>query len=320
MTIRLLLSLLLLTVGAVAQQEAQVRRLKDLVMVRQGIDATERSLFAHDPVALLAVGDELEQGGAASSVLVVPAPDLSGDSQGSTLMRFYGPAMIRLVASGDEADALRVPLVTHMEAEVGPRVLVLQFPGDISLSMRETSLALHSEPGRLRVRNTGGEAIRLTGPIAVARGMLESSGPTTRILVQRGEEVRVPLYTAPLGSEGRSQGQWGPLTIRFEEGVLPSGSGWRLQLAATDVDGGWASLGGVWTRARPGRMLMVTDQRRFGQPFTMTVEPEEAPEFIETPEIEPEPAPEVDPEADPEEGPEDVPADDEPEEDEEDEP
>jgi hypothetical protein len=258
----LLILVLMSSVDVLGQDDTvTLRRLRDLVVVREGIDRVERTLYEWDAKTTLREGDQYEQGGSAHTVLLMPTPDPDQpELRGTTVVELNAPARVLIEEVRSGGDVLRLPWVTLARIKVGPRPLTLFLPGQVVIDAVETEIHIQLEPGRLHIRNSGGAPLHLSNALAAEPG----GGGLRQVTVARGEEIRMPLFLAPEGLEGPGTARWGALSIDYDADADLASLGWRLVVTGGDAPA-WVSLGGVRTRARPGGRLVVSNHGRFGR-------------------------------------------------------
>ena len=243
--------------GAAAQEEVWVRRMSDLVSVRQADQAYERVLYYFAPIAHLKQGDEVEEGSAGQIECV-----LSGG--GEVEMHSAGHMIIDRLSP--EGDILRFPILTRLEATSVQRPLELVLPGGTRAAFLGTKVIVMAEPGRMLVRNDGGQAVRLTGDLRLFRDDGSVTEPQGVIDVGRGEQVLFRLFTSAFDESGTRVTAWGEVAVRHAPSVEVEADGDTLRLAAPA--GGeqplYATVRGVRTRVgTPGKVpgLLIRDPR-----------------------------------------------------------
>ncbi|HTE06163.1 MAG TPA: hypothetical protein VK824_08205, partial [Planctomycetota bacterium] len=101
-------------------EKVHVRRLSDVVAVREGPRASERVLYYFNPNLMLSQSDHVEQGSGGQSELTLP---------GGATLQMHATAHVELSLLSPEGDVLRFPLLTRVEAAVLDRPLDLILPG-----------------------------------------------------------------------------------------------------------------------------------------------------------------------------------------------
>ncbi len=230
------------------RETVEVRRLSDVVAVREGPRSSERVLYYFNPTVRLAQGDHVEQGSGGHSEIVLSA---------GGLVELSATAHVVLERLAPEGDVLRLPLVTSLEASARERPLRLLLPGGIACDMLQTGVRALLVPGRLALRNTGSQPVVLGGDLRLER---EGGDPLTRasLVLQRGEEVRMLLVAGVGEPDGELLELWGALALRHDGGVALERAGDLLRPAlvgAADPVGVRLSVRGVRTVPRPGLVL-----------------------------------------------------------------
>jgi hypothetical protein len=251
----------------VVTDKVNVRRLADVVAVREGPRAAERVMYYFNPDLLLSQGDHVEQGSGGQSDLTLP---------GGARIQLHASAHLELALVSPEGDVVRFPLLTRLDASALERPLTLILPGGTQLRMQNTSLDVHVDPGRMRVRNTGSGPVNVTGDLRLQPGH-EGDETAGRLELQRGEEVLIPLFRVSSSQVGTVTDLWGLLTVRHQRGLRlsPEGGVLRLERDAGDVSAAGdapvavveeAVVGGVTTRWLPGSTLVIRNPRHIEAP------------------------------------------------------
>ncbi len=292
-----------------ADEKVNVRRLSDVVVVREGPRAAERVLYYFNPDVELSQGDHVAQGSGGQSDVMLPG--------GATIL-LYATAHLELSLLSIEGDVLRFPLLTRLEAGALERPLTLILPGGTQVRLQNTTLLVRVEPGRMLVRNTGEGSVTVTGDLRLER-VAEPGQPLGQMNLQLGEEVYIPLFRVSGSETGTLTDLWGLVTVRHHRGLqlAPEGNELRLRRDAGDASAAGegvvavveeASVGGVTTRWLPGSTLVIRNPRHVDVPAAPVVPAAEAP----APEIAPatdapaDAAPAAEPDAAPAPGASDV--------------
>lgn len=244
--------------GQATGEAVLARRLNDSVAVRTGPERSEHVLYYFDPTAVLVEGDELEQGSSGHSELALP--------DGTRLeLRATTHAILRKLSP--EGDEVELPLVTRASIESRFRPLTVILPGGTHVLLRETSIDVRLDPGRIIVRNQGDAPVQVVGVLSRERG----ETPSTRldgqgqILLDRGHQVHLPILgLAPVG-RGTTVEAWGRLVVRHDGGYeLPRDDHVLTVHRAADDAGETQVLtvGGVRTWCEPGATLLIESRRR----------------------------------------------------------
>ena len=255
--------------AATRGETALARRLSDSVAVRIGPQRLERVLYYFSPTAELAEGDELEQGSGGHSEIGLPE---GGRVQLHSTAHLVVEALGR-PAGGDGGlggDVLVFPLLTKARITSFTRPLTVIVPGGANCSFQGTEIEVLTEPGRVLVRNQGGLPVEVLGLLSLERG--ESSNNSLsgvgRLILERGQEVVLPLFRLLPVGRGGMLSDWDRLTLRhdggwvFEEspGVLrvsrPEDLPEKAPVPADDL-----TIQGVRARAIPGEALLVSNRR-----------------------------------------------------------
>ena len=236
---------------AAAQEEITVRRFADLVAVRQGAQAHERVLYYFSPTAGLTAGDEVEQGGGAHSELALSA---------AGRVEIHDPTHILVARLDPEGDVLRFARLTRASASSGDRVLTLVLPNGARCILDGASVELTHELGRLRVRNVGALPVTVRGALELKPGMTASPKSLDKIVLAKGEEVRMPYFGEPAPLDQPQVTEWSDLTVRHDDGAVVAATAQRLEVAAQrDTE---LRVAGVRTRLTAGQVLVVTNRRQ----------------------------------------------------------
>jgi len=315
MTRRALLPLLALALCAsslMAQELVTVRRLSDVVGVREGNPPTERVLYYFEPITRLAQGDPIEQGSGGSSEIILSAGGL-------VAMDAAAHAILRRISSN--GDVIEFPLLTTLEARAVDRRLSLLLPGGTRCELENTEVYISVQPGRMQIRNQGGGPITVSGDLWLRRCSGEGIGHG-KLKLKRGEEVHIPLFeVSGTEAEGAETELWGVLPVRhFGVAQLErEGASLHLSLASgAEADAsGTVTVGGVATRPGTTRLL-IRNPRHMEPPPEPVVElpePEALPIVEEELPLDAAAMPEADEETAPEVEGDDAPDEDAPDED-----
>jgi|GEM_PF-5509426 len=274
---RALSLLLLLAPLSAAQEKVQVRRLSDVVAVREGVLATERVLYYFNPVAELEAGDELEQGSGGHSEVMLT---------GGGLLTLHAGAHLVFDRLAPEGDVLRLPLFTRLDALGGERPLQLVMPGGTVCDLLGTHITAYVEHGRLRVRNESSTPIVVNSDLRLEKDP-PTDGSAGRLEIVRGEEVRLVLVGGDVEPPGGALELWGALPVRHAADVTLEPDGDQLRLTASE--GALSAtrsltVRGVRTVARSG--LVLHDPAHIELPSTP-----EAPPADEAEDVAPDEAP-----------------------------
>lgn len=233
-----------------AQEEVMVRRFADLVAVRQGEMGRERVLYYFSPTASLAVGDEVQQGGGAHAELSLSA---------AGRVEFHDPTHLVVLKLHPEGDVLRFTQLTRATATSGDRVLALVLPNGARCVLDGARVELTHEFGRLRVRNTGALPVTVRGAMELKPGMTASPQSLDKIVLAKGEEVRMPYFGEPSPLDQPQVTDWSDRTVRHDDAVAIRADGARLDISAErDAE---LRVAGVRTRLTAGQVLVVHDRR-----------------------------------------------------------
>jgi hypothetical protein len=254
----LLLVLLALAPLAAAQEKVLVRRLSDVVAVREGPRSTERVLYYFNPTVELAEGDHVEQGSGGHAEI-----KLAGEG----LVILHANAHVILQHLAAEGDVLSFATVTRAEASAGDRPLQLLLPGGTICDLLQTHVTVFAVFGRLIIRNEGSTTVRLTSDLRLDRDQA-SDVPVGRLDLARGEEVRLMLVGGDVPAVGQSVDLWGAVAVRHTGNIqiLPDGDQLRLQPGSgeTPLDGSLLTVRGVRVVAHSG--LLVRNPRHVESP------------------------------------------------------
>jgi hypothetical protein len=268
-----LVALALCATSVAAQELVTVRRLSDVVGVREGNPPTERVLYYFEPITRLAQGDHIEQGSGGSSEIILSAGGLVAmDASAHAILR-------KISAIGD---VIEFPLLTTLEARAVDRPLSLALPGGTRCNLLNTEVYIAVQPGRMQIRNQGGNPITVLGDLLTRRGSGEGIGHG-QLRLKRGEEVYIPLFeVSGTEAEGAETESWGVLPVRhFGVAELErDGGNLRVSLAEGADAGasGTVTVGGVATRPGAGRLLIRNPWHTEPPPAPVEVpEPEPAP-------------------------------------------
>jgi hypothetical protein len=269
-----LLALILCASSLAAQELVTVRRLSDVVGVREGSPPTERVLYYFEPITRLAQGDHIEQGSGGASEIILSAGGLVAmDASAHAILR-------RISANGD---VIEFPLLTTLEARALDRPLSLALPGGTRCNLLNTEVYIAVEPGRMQIRNQGGMPITVLGDLLLRRGSGTGVG-LGELRLKRGEEVYIPLFeVSGTEAKGAETELWGVLPVRHFGVAALERDGDRLHVSlAGDADAdasGTVTVGGVATRPGTGRLLIRNPRH---------TEPPPAPVEALEPDVEPE--------------------------------
>jgi len=246
-----LAALLLAAAGpARAQEQVLVRRLSDVVAVRTAESERERVLYYFRPTAELVQGDEVEQGVGGHSELTMPE---GGRAE------LFARAHVRLERIHPEIDVLSLPTFTTMEVSSASRPIGLRLPGGITCRVELTTAHLTLDVGRLTIRNEGGQPLEVRGPLQVST---DPGARASTIYVERGEEVRLPVFEEPASLPEAERTTWADRAVRHAGGevrVEPDGRALRLWTEEEGVRP--VTVGGVRTRVPLGPRLLIRDWR-----------------------------------------------------------
>lgn len=234
--------------AAAEHETVEVRRLSDVVAVREGARSSERVLYYFNPTMRLAQGDHVEQGSAGHSEITLP---------GGGLLQLNATAHLVIERLAPEGDVLRLSLVTSLEATARERPLRLLLPGGVACDILQTGVRALLVPGRMFLRNAGGQPVVLGGQLRLER---EGGDPltTSSLVLQRGEGVRVVLVAGAGEPDGAQVDLWGALPLRHDGGLRLERAGDLLRAAPegeADPAGLRLSVRGVRTVPRPGLVL-----------------------------------------------------------------
>lgn len=230
------------------RETVEVRRLSDVVAVREGARSPERVLYYFNPTIRLAEGDHVEQGSAGHSEITLP---------GGGLLQLNATAHLVLDKLAPEGDVLRLTLATSLEATARERPLRLLLPGGVACDILETGVRALLVPGRMALRNTGSQPVVLGGQLRLER---EGGDPlaTTSLVLQRGEGVRVVLVAGAGEPDGAQVDLWGALPVRHDGGLRLEHAGDQLRPSPegeADPAALRLTVRGVRTVPRPGLVL-----------------------------------------------------------------
>lgn len=270
---RLLLLTLALILAAdtlAAQERVLVRRLSDVVVVREGDPAKERVLYYFAPTAQLAQGDHLEQGSGGQSEILLSA---------GGLVSMHAAAHVILKRISANGDVLQFPLLTTLQARAGDRLLSLSLPGGTRCTLQNTEVFVSIESGRMRIRNQGGQMVVVQGDLVLRRGT-GTGGGRGSLQLKRGEEILLPLFDVSGGvGEGSEIEMWGVLPVRHSGGATLEQEGDRLRLSVrdgTDAEAAAAvTVGGVSTLPGTTRLMLHNPGHLELPPPPEPVEPDE---------------------------------------------
>ncbi len=236
-----------------------VRRLSDVVAVRVDGAARERVLYYFDPTAQLAVGGHLAQGSGGQSELLLP---------GGGLLVLYADGHVVVESLSPESQQLRLPLLTQLEVRAGGRLIDLQLPGGTRCRLLDTSARIRVDPGRMLIRNQGGSPVAVDGVMLLARDEDAAAAPRS-VLLERGEEVAIPLHAGSEALDGQAVTAWGGLVVRHGRQLQLRLDGGRLRLAApTSAEPAerGAIVGGVRTLAGSDALFIDNPLHRAAEP------------------------------------------------------
>ncbi len=243
---RALLVLLLLVPLPAAQEKVSVRRLSDVVAVREGPLVAERVLYYFNPTVELQEGHELEQGSGGHSELTL---------SGGTLVQLFATTHVILERLSPEGDVLRFPLATSFQATAEERPLRLLLPGHVTCDLVQTGVRALLVPGRMVLRNSGSQPVVLSGDLRLEREGGGNPLAVSTLVLERGQQARTVLVAGDLEPLGELVDLWGALPVRHPEavGLEPVGAELRLKTAAEAAPS--LTVRGVRTLARPGLVL-----------------------------------------------------------------
>jgi hypothetical protein len=218
-----LAALVLLAAPLLAQEKVSVRRLSDVVAVRQGAAAVERVLYYFNPTAELAEGDQVEQGSAGHSEIIM---------NGGAIVTLHSSNHVIVDTLAADGDRLEIPLVTRLECHVKERGLLLFLPGESTVELLNGDATVELEPGRLRIRNEGGQPVVVTGDMRPTRDQA-TVAEDGRVELGQGEEIRLVLVGGDVEQTGQLTDLWGAVAVRHDEDVQlqPDGAALRPRAA-----------------------------------------------------------------------------------------
>lgn len=238
------------------------RRLNDSVAVRFAADGSERVLYFFDPRVELTVGDEVEQGPSGqTSVVLAGGGQLEMYASGHLIIHGLGKQR-----GGEIVDELRFPLLTTAELTSGDRKIVCLLPGGTEAEFIDGRITVRVVPGRLTIRNEGGNPVMVRGLMTQEAGSSEESGRGVLTLA-RGDEVGLPYFRQRTRRLGPADGSWAGLTLRELGPLEVDHDAQRLVVTshATDDHRAAFTVGGVRARI-PAGSSMVFERLRRGAP------------------------------------------------------
>lgn len=265
------------------------RRLNDSVAVRFAADGRERNLYFFDSRAELSAGDEIEQGPSGQTTVIM--------AEGG-LLEMYASGHLIIDALGMERDGelldvLRFPLVTTAELTSGLRKIRCVLPGGSQAEFIDGRITISVVPGRLRIRNEGGNPVEVRGLLTEETHSQQISGEGLLVL-GRGDEVAMPYFGHRNRRLGDAGGNWAGLSLREMGSLEVEHDAQHLVVTAPVPEEGLSActVGGVRARIPAGASLVFERQRRGapsivqvnGQTMEAAVDPgREAPAPVETP-------------------------------------
>jgi hypothetical protein len=244
---------------AAEQEPVIARRLNDSVAVRFAADRRERVLYFFDPRAELTDGDEIEQGPSGQSTLVL--------AEGG-LVEMHASAHLIIDALGRERgdekiDVLRFPLLTTIEVTSGERKLLCILPGNTQVEFLNGRITVYLVPGRLRIRNEGGNPVEVRGLMTQEMNSKVVSGEGV-LTLQRGDEVALPYFRQRRRALGKSAGSWAGLSLRDMGAVSIENDARRLVVSSNAQEGRAVAftVGGVRAKVEDDSPLVFERHRR----------------------------------------------------------
>jgi hypothetical protein len=265
-----LLALVLWVDALGAQERVLVRRLSDVVGIREGNPPKERVLYYFDPMAELAQGDHVEQGSGGQSEITL---SLGG------LVKMHASAHLIIKRISEFGDVLEFPLLTTLEARSVDRMLTLALPGGTLCQLEGTEVFISVQPGTIQIRNQGGNPITVYGNVLLRRENENGSGHG-QLQLLRGEEVHIPLFGGAGGGTGDSETElWGVTPVRHSGAALLQRDGDRLSVWLASAGEDTVTIGGVSTRPGSGRLRISNRWHRDPPPepevvVELSVDPE----------------------------------------------
>ncbi|MFT7461696.1 MAG: hypothetical protein ACI9EF_000030 [Pseudohongiellaceae bacterium] len=241
------------------------RRLNDSVAVRFAADGQERLLYFFDPRAELSVGDEIEQGPSGQTTVNL--------SDGGLLVMYASGHLIigglGTMRAGEVVDLLRFQLLTTAEVTSRDRKIVCELPGGIEVEFLDGRITLTVVPGRLTIRNEGGNPVMVRGLMTQEAASTVVSGEGT-LLLGRGDEVAMPYFKQRSRRLGAADGTWAGLSLRDLGSLELEQDAQRLVVTSSSTAKGREAftVGGVRTQL-PGGMSFVFERQRRGAPSVM---------------------------------------------------
>jgi hypothetical protein len=256
------LLVLFLAVSGMAQERVPVRRMADTVAIRTGPERNEHVLYFFAASAELGAGDELEQGSSGHSQIFL---------SGGGFVELHGSTHVILERLDPKADVLTFPLMTIAYVVSGERPIVCRLPGGFTCRMQQTDMIVRVEPGRLRVRNQGGQPIHVSGAISLERE--KSYGKLT---LGQGQEAILPLLRSSVPEPpGTLRESWGVLSVRHSGKYAVKQTGADLEVEAADDPEAPANdlliIGGVRTDVDEGVLRLSNHRREVPDPLDVRV-------------------------------------------------
>lgn len=238
------------------------RRLNDSVAVRFAADGSERVLYFFDPRVELSAGDEVEQGPSGhTSVVLAEGGQLEMYASGHLIIHALGKRR-----GGEVVDELRFPLLTTAELTSGGRKIVCLLPGGTEAEFIDGRITVRVVPGRLSIRNEGGNPVLVRGQMTQEAASSVESGRGVLTLA-RGDEVGLPYFRQRTRRLGPADASWAGLTLRELGPLEVEHDAQRLVVTshATEDNKAAFTVGGVRARI-PAGTSMVFERLRRGAP------------------------------------------------------
>jgi len=249
--------------SAPAESETVIaRRLNDSVAVRFAADGSERVLYFFAPRAELSVGDEVEQGPSGqTSVVLADGGKIEMYASGHLVIHGLGSSR-----GGEIVDELSFPLLTTAELTSGGRKIVCELPGGSEVEFIDGRITVRVVPGRLTIRNEGGNPVMVRGLMTQEPGSTEDSG-RGELTLARGDEVGMPYFRHRNRQLGPADGSWAGLSLREIGSLEVEHDAQRLVVTSHAAENRKAAftVGGVRTRV-PAGSGMVFERVRRGAP------------------------------------------------------
>ncbi|MGQ0552065.1 MAG: hypothetical protein ACT4PU_02460 [Planctomycetota bacterium] len=260
-----------------APETALVRRLSDVVAIREAPGAPERTLYYFRPTAELVQGAHVAQGsGGHSEVHLAEGGHVAMHATGHLILTRLAPA----------GDLLRFPLATRLDVRAGLRPLEVVLPGGARCHLLETVLAVDVEPGRLRLRNDGSRPIEVLANLRLVRDAPEQGS----LMLERGQEVVLPLVGTVSADAELQTVPWGQLLVRHGPGVSAEAREAELWVRRAQSSEGAPptadtefTVGGVRTRLGVGTLIVGDPRHAPASPEPAAEPPAESPAEPETP-------------------------------------